>query len=184
MSPQLGPKTPPGTAVAPSRITIAGRHASLVPVSESHTRVLFSHLGGPERNDLWTYLFTDSPPDLATFEPQVANWSTSTDPLYFAVIGKNPKTNEDEALGVLSYLNIEPEHRRIEIGSIVLGEAVKRTRIATEAFYRSIKHAFDDLGYLRVEWKCNDKNKPSMDAAARLGFTYEGTFRYVASLSF
>ena len=37
--------------------------------------------------------------------------------------------------------------------------------------------SFEELGYERVEWKCNDRNVPSMKAARRLGFTYEGTFR-------
>jgi hypothetical protein len=36
---------------------------------------------------------------------------------------------------------------------------------------------FDELGYRRLEWKCNDLNEPSKRAARRLGFTYEGTFR-------
>src|SRR5690606_27813407 len=72
---------------------------------------------------------------------------------------------------------IVPEHGVIEIGSIWWGPAMARTRLATEAFYIFARHVFDDLGYRRLEWKCNDRNEPSMQAARRFGFTYEGTFR-------
>lgn len=40
-----------------------------------------------------------------------------------------------------------------------------------------LRHAFEDLGYRRYEWKCNSLNAPSSRAALRLGFTYEGLFR-------
>jgi RimJ/RimL family protein N-acetyltransferase len=43
--------------------------------------------------------------------------------------------------------------------------------------YLMMRHAFEDLGYRRYEWKCNDLNAPSRRAALRYGFTYEGTFR-------
>ena len=39
------------------------------------------------------------------------------------------------------------------------------------------RHIFEDLGYRRFEWKCNDRNEPSKAAAKRFGFTYEGLFR-------
>ncbi len=48
---------------------------------------------------------------------------------------------------------------------------------AAEAFHLLIKHAFDDLGYRRVEWKCNSLNAPSRSAAERFGFSFEGVFR-------
>jgi hypothetical protein len=40
-----------------------------------------------------------------------------------------------------------------------------------------MRRAFDELGYRRYEWKCNSLNAPSVAAAKRLGFTFEGTFR-------
>lgn len=39
-----------------------------------------------------------------------------------------------------------------------------------------MKYCFEELGYIRFEWKCNSLNEPSKRAALRLGFTYEGTF--------
>jgi len=60
---------------------------------------------------------------------------------------------------------------------VAFGEKLKRTRIASEAICLMAAHVFDDLGYRRFEWKCDDGNAASMRAAIRFGFTYEGTFR-------
>ena len=76
-----------------------------------------------------------------------------------------------------SYLRITPEHGVIEIGHIWLGLGLQRTREATEAIYLLARHAFDDLGYRRFEWKCNAANAASRRAAERFGFTFEGIFR-------
>jgi hypothetical protein len=54
---------------------------------------------------------------------------------------------------------------------------LQRTRQSTEAIYLLAKHAFDDLGNRRLEWKCDSLNEPSKRAAERFGFTYEGVFR-------
>ena len=62
----------------------------------------------------------------------------------------------------------------IEIGHIWLGATLRRTTAATEAMYLLARHAFDDLGYRRLEWKCNALNAASCRAAERLGFTFEG----------
>jgi RimJ/RimL family protein N-acetyltransferase len=43
--------------------------------------------------------------------------------------------------------------------------------------YLMARHAFEDLGYRRYEWKCNALNEPSRRAALRLGFSFEGIFR-------
>jgi RimJ/RimL family protein N-acetyltransferase len=70
-----------------------------------------------------------------------------------------------------------PEHGVIEIGHIWFGAALQRTAGATEAIYLLARHAFDDLGYRRLEWKCNALNAPSRRAAERFGFSFEGIFR-------
>ncbi len=78
--------------------------------------------------------------------------------------------------GEASYLNIQAEHGVIEIGSIWFGPRLRRTRAATEAMYLLLHHAMDDLGYRRMEWKCNALNRKSRNAAKRLGFRFEGVF--------
>ena len=65
----------------------------------------------------------------------------------------------------------------IEVGHIWFSPALQRTRMATEAIYLMARHSFDDLGYRRLEWKCDALNEPSRRAAERFGFTFEGVFR-------
>src|SRR3954451_14589660 len=80
--------------------------------------------------------------------------------------------------GLASYLRIEPATGQVEVGGVLLAKALQRTRAATEAIHLLMRHAFDDLGYRRFEWKCDSLNEPSRRAAARLGFRYEGRFRH------
>lgn len=54
---------------------------------------------------------------------------------------------------------------------------MKRSALGSEAIFLMLRHLFDDLGYRRCEWKCDSLNLPSRQAAERLGFRYEGTFR-------
>src|SRR4029079_11294915 len=82
-----------------------------------------------------------------------------------------------EAAGRQALMRIEPAHGVIEIGNILWGPAISRTRISTEAYFLAARHVFDELGYRRFEWKCNNRNEPSKAAAVRFGFTYEGLFR-------
>lgn len=95
------------------------------------------------------------------------------DPLFFAVI--DPATGRAE--GRQALMRIEPAHGVIEIGNILWGPAIARTRIATEALFLIASHVFDDLGYRRLEWKCDNNNEPSKRAATRFGFAFEGLFR-------
>jgi RimJ/RimL family protein N-acetyltransferase len=74
-------------------------------------------------------------------------------------------------------MRIDAANGVVEIGNIYWGPELARTAAATEALYLFASHVFDDLGYRRFEWKCNDRNEPSKRAAIRFGFSYEGTFR-------
>jgi len=99
--------------------------------------------------------------------------AASEDPLFHAVIDRATGRVE----GRQSFMRITPEHGVIEIGNILWGPAISRTRVATEALYLAARHVFDDLGYRRFEWKCHDANEPSKTAARRFGFSFEGVFR-------
>jgi RimJ/RimL family protein N-acetyltransferase len=81
------------------------------------------------------------------------------------------------ALGQAAYMRIDPTHGTIEIGSVWFAPRLQRTAAATEAIYLLARHAFDDLGYRRLEWKCNALNADSRRAAERYGFRFEGVFR-------
>jgi len=71
----------------------------------------------------------------------------------------------------------DPANRVVEVGWVCYGDALKRSRLATEAQYLLMHYVFDKLLYRRYEWKCDALNQPSKRAAERLGFTYEGRFR-------
>jgi RimJ/RimL family protein N-acetyltransferase len=99
--------------------------------------------------------------------------AASADPLFFAIVD----LESQRARGMASFMRIVPEHGVIEIGHIWFAPVMQRTREATEAIYVVARHAFDDLGNRRLEWKCNALNDASRRAALRFGFTYEGVFR-------
>jgi RimJ/RimL family protein N-acetyltransferase len=142
--------------------------------AEADARPLYevSHAptGDPE---IWRYL-PDGPydgPDALREQLRVAQ--ALDDPLYFSLA----RLPEGRPEGVATYLRIRPEHGTIEIGHIWFGPPLQRTPAATEAIYLLLRHAFDDLGYRRMEWKCNALNQGSRRAAGRFGFRFEGVFR-------
>lgn len=173
----VGPLVSTTPAAFPSRQSLNGKYTAIVPLQKDHSDVLFKHLGGAENGDRWTYMLGGPFAEIEQWKPVVGNWCEVQDTIFFSIFSRPIDDPESEPAGMISYLNIVPSHRRIEIGSVILGEELKGTRQATEAFYLFIKHAFEDLGYLRVEWKANKLNQPSLTAAERLGFTFEGIFR-------
>jgi RimJ/RimL family protein N-acetyltransferase len=163
------------SARLPERTELRGAHVLLRPLdAEADAEPLYavSHPPGGDAA-IWTYLF-DGPYESAEQLGQLlVQAEASDDPLFFTLAG----LPEKRPLGMASYLRIEPEHGSIEIGNIWFGTPLQRTPAATEAIYLLARHAFDELGYRRLEWKCNALNAPSRRAAGRFGFTFEGVFR-------
>ena len=153
-----------------------GRYVRVEPLApDSHAADLVAagH-GDAARDRIWEYLPYGPFPSEVELRAHLAAQAASDDPLYFAI---RPH-GSGRAEGIASLMTIEPEHRSIEIGHIWLGTDLQRTPAATEALYLLIAHAMDreDLGYRRMEWKCNAANAASRAAACRLGFTHEGVF--------
>jgi RimJ/RimL family protein N-acetyltransferase len=140
---------------------------------EVHASSLFEKVGGRDNESLWTYMPDGPYLAYANFQANLSRKAASEDPLFFAIIDKFSQS----AVGYASYMRIEPKHRCIEVGHIVYSPDLQRTAAATEAMYVMAKHAFEDLGYRRYEWKCNARNEPSRRAALRYGFQFEGIFR-------
>lgn len=164
----------PTAAVRPRRITLEGRHVRIAPLdAAAHSDDLWNGACSPEHDALWDYLSDGPYRDRAEFDAALARKAASGDPLFFAILDRT----SGRALGYASYLRIEPAHRVIEVGSILYTPALQRTTGATEAMYLMARHAFEDLGYRRYEWKCNALHQGSRRAALRLGFTFEGIFR-------
>ena len=157
----------------PARGAIEGRYCRLEPLDpKRHGDHLFAASMAPGAEDRFRFLF-ESPQDRAGFDAWMQRAAAADDPLCYAVI--DAATGRAE--GRQSLMRITPEHGVIEIGGILWGPAIARTRVATEALFVSARHAFDTLGYRRFEWKCNNRNEPSKRAAHRFGFKFEGIFR-------
>jgi RimJ/RimL family protein N-acetyltransferase len=159
----------------PERRPLRGSHVLLRPVdaaADAEPLYLLSHrpTGDP---GIWAYL-PDGPYDDAEHLRKMLAWAeTSEDPLYFTLV----RLPDERPSGLASYLRITPEFGVIEIGHIWFGPPLQRTTAATEAIYLLARQVFDDLGYRRLEWKCNALNAASRRAAERFGFSFEGVFR-------
>ncbi|MGE3876077.1 MAG: GNAT family N-acetyltransferase [Parvibaculaceae bacterium] len=158
----------------PERVVLDGRYARLEPLDPArHGADLLASGQAPGADDRFRYLFEEPPADAAAFTAWLEKIAASADPMFFAVIDKST----GKAEGRQALMRIDPVHGVIEIGNILWGPAIARTRVATEALYLFAGYAFASLGYRRFEWKCNDLNEPSKRAALRFGFAYEGVFR-------
>ena len=158
----------------PRRVTLEGRTVSLVPLDAlEHLNSLWAATGGKQNEHLWTYMFEDHFQNRASFDAYLQRMEESNDPLYFAIVDNR----SGDAAGWAAYMRMEPLQRVLEVGSIMYSSRLQRTIGATEAMYLMARHAFEDMGYRRYEWKCDALNMPSRRAALRLGFTYEGLFR-------
>ena len=147
----------------PARVTLEGRYARLEPLSAAHASALFEASSGPGAEARFAYLFDLPPSAPAAMADWIAKMTAGNDPFFSAVIDKAT----GRAAGRQALMRITPEHGVIEIGNILWGPTISRTRIATEALYLAARHVFEDLGYRRFEWKCNDLNAPSKAAAKR-----------------
>jgi RimJ/RimL family protein N-acetyltransferase len=156
----------------PQRKVLEGRYCRLEPFSPEHCDPLFAVSMDAEAEARHRWLF-ESVSDHAGFAAWFEAKRGQQDPLYFVVIDKA----SGAVMGRQCFMRIDAANGVIEIGSILWGAGMARTRLATEALYLFARHAFEDLGYRRFEWKCNNENAPSKRAAARFGFTYEGLFR-------
>ena len=159
----------------PGREPLHGAHVVVRPLEAStDAEALFAVSHPPEGDPaIWTYL-PDGPYESPRHLREVlTSAQSSKDPLYFALA----PLPDERPLGMASYLRITPEFGVIEIGHIWFGTPMQRTTAATEAICLLARHAFDDLGYRRLEWKCNALNAASRRAAERFGFTFEGIFR-------
>ena len=155
----------------PVRTSFAGRHVRLEPLDPAaHLDDLFAAAADPV---IWDWLgygpFADAPAMRAWLEDR----ALSVDPLFFAV----RDLRDGRARGMCAWLRLDPPMGVIEIGHIWYGTDLQRTVATTEAMYLLFRHAFEERGYRRLEWKCNAENARSRNAALRFGFTFEGIFR-------
>lgn len=171
---ELGPRLNWTPAPRAEHVTLRGRYVALEPLdADRHTAPLFDAAQGEGADPrLWLYLGSGPFRDVDEYRTWVEAASMSPDPLFHTVIPTGGKPS-----GVASFMRIDPPNGVIETGHIWFGGRIQRSPATTEAIFLMASHAFDTLGYRRLEWKCNARNERSMAAATRFGFTYEGTFR-------
>jgi len=153
-------------------VELVGRWSRVEPLGRNHLDPLFRSLALESPETVWTYLAS------GPFTDRAALWAVlrglHDDP---ASVPHALCLPDGRAVGMASYLRLDHRNGSVEVGWIAMSAELQRTTAATEAMYLMARHVFDDLGYRRYEWKCDSLNEPSRRAAARLGFTYEGTFR-------
>lgn len=140
---------------------------------ETHTDGLFDASAQPDGDERFRWLPDVPPTDRSVFRTWVEKSAASEDPLFFAVIDQA----SGKVAGRQTFMRIDAPNGVAEIGNIYWGPMISRKPAATEALYLFARYLFDDLGYRRFEWKCNNDNLPSKRAALRFGFQYEGLFR-------
>jgi RimJ/RimL family protein N-acetyltransferase len=171
----LGEKLEWRGARVPAKEELRGRTVTLRPVDpEGDLESLYreSHEPGGDPS-VWTYLWEGPYEDADQMRANLVDDAASADTLWFSVVPHD----QGVAVGRATYLRIDGAAGSIEIGNIWFGPSLRRTTAATEAIYLLARHAFEDLGYRRLEWKCNALNAASRRAAERFGFQFEGVFR-------
>jgi RimJ/RimL family protein N-acetyltransferase len=171
----IGPDLPGWTPrPQPTRTPMVGRQVRLEPLeTKRHARDLFEADRNSEDAADWTYLPNEPMYELADYEAWCAGASTTSDPLFFAIID----LKSGRAVGRAAFMRIDATNGVMEVGHIKFSPLLQRSALATEAMFLMMRRAFDELGYRRYEWKCDDLNEPSKRAARRLGFIFEGLFR-------
>jgi RimJ/RimL family protein N-acetyltransferase len=167
----VGPAVDATPARRPDAVSLSGRFGSVERLDAGrHGERLWEALAG--RDGVWTYMAYGPFADRTAFLGWLGERQALADPFYYAVVDPS-----GGAVGLATLMAIRPDMRVVEVGHIVMGPAVQRTPLATEAQYLLARHAFETLGYRRYEWKCDALNAASRRAALRFGFAFEGIFR-------
>jgi RimJ/RimL family protein N-acetyltransferase len=159
-------------ALVPSGSPLTGRMVRLEQIDpHRHTTALYraGHETEAARRS-WDFLPWGPFPNEAAMHAQLRGFAVQPNRLFYAVCDRET----GEAVGKATYLDIQPTSRVIEIGGIWFAPKFARTRGATEALFLMLAHAMDDLGYRRMQWRCNALNEKSRAAARRLGYQFEG----------
>ena len=157
----------------PQPIILTGRHVRLEPIGQKHADDLYRF--GQEES-IWRYLsgapFTGPAHAREWVDTCIAR-NESGERVQFAVI----HAGDDRAIGSTGYLDIDRPNRALEIGMTWYGIPYQRTAVNTECKYLLLRHAFEDLGALRVCLKTDHRNERSQRAIARIGGVREGVLR-------
>jgi RimJ/RimL family protein N-acetyltransferase len=159
--------------IDPQPVTLAGTHVRLEPPSLAHVDDLFAASQSPE---IWEWWISPAPQTRDEMRAEIEKCIASTEKgerVWFVII----RREDNRAIGMTSFLNIQRHDRGLEIGGTWLTPSAWRTPINTECKYLLLRHAFEELGCARVQLKTDERNTRSRDAIERLGAQPEGVLR-------
>jgi N-acetyltransferase len=141
---------------------LEGRIVVLEPLGPEHVEGIRA-AAADER--IWTWMWTN---DIDVWLKHAFSWELLHP---FAVL------KDGRVVGSTSYLIWEPQHLRVEIGNTWMNPSTWNTGANVEAKYLLLRHAFEDLGFRRVEFKTDAKNERARRALAALPADFEGIHR-------
>lgn len=156
----------------PEPVTLRGAHVTLEPLTPARHDEFVEAVRDGELWNLW-YTFIPTPDKMQSeIDKRLAQQSQGT-MLPFAVI----EPGSGKAVGMTTYMNIDAEQRRVEIGSTWYRKSVQRTALNTECKLLLLSHAFEQLGCIAVEFRTHFFNYQSRRAIERLGAKLDGILR-------
>ncbi|MBN9556040.1 MAG: GNAT family N-acetyltransferase [Alphaproteobacteria bacterium] len=152
-------------------VTLKGRHAILVPLSQEHHDDLVEAVKDGALWNLW-YTFIPKPESMkAEIARRLALQEKGT-MLPFAILDTGGK-----AVGMTTFMDADAANRRVEIGSTWYRMAVQRTAMNTECKLMLLTHAFERMGCIAVEFRTHFLNRQSRNGIERLGAKLDGILR-------
>ena len=127
--------------------------------------------------DIFDFLSFGPYKDINDFSSWIDLQNNQGDRITFAVYSKRLK----KYVGNISITFIEENYKKAEIGCVWYEKLAQKSEINRESVFLLLKYLFEEMKYLRVQWRCDVENIPSKNAAEKMGFMYEGTFRNFAT---
>ena len=152
-------------------VTLAGRHASLVPLAPGHLAGLQQATRDGDLSTLW-YTAVPAPEAMAAEIERRLGLLAKDSMLPFTVLDA-----EGRIAGMTTYMNVDAANRRVEIGSTWYARRVQRTPLTTECKLMLLTHAFEALNCIAVEFRTHRLNTQSRRAIERLGAQLDGILR-------
>jgi RimJ/RimL family protein N-acetyltransferase len=154
-------------------IILTGKVVRLEPLTEAHVYPLAE--AGSDAS-IWAYMrygVVDTPQKMRRLVEYLLALQTKGSDLPFAV----HYLADSKPVGMTRFMDIQPTNRALEIGGTWYAAAYQRTAVNTECKYLLMRHAFEDLGMLRVQFKTDLRNERSQRAIERIGAVREGVLR-------
>jgi RimJ/RimL family protein N-acetyltransferase len=154
-------------------VLLANEHCQLMLLSPAHVDELIEAV---QDGELWQLWYTTIPhPDVmqAEIDRRLALLKEGK-MLPFSIVN----TDTDQIVGMTTFLNIEPEHKRLEIGGTWLRKSCHHTSINLAAKILLLEFAFEELKFNAVEFRTHRLNQQSRKAIEKLGAQLDGILRH------